>query len=316
MGGGIEVESTPGSGTNFRVTVRLSCPASAPAQAPLECRPGLPVLLAVSHPQIRMILARHLHAAGCVVTPAATAEAALAEYRRQLRDGAPPAAIIDQRHSDHDAAWLAANIRDITSPPALILLRQLADADTEIDRTQFDRIINKPAKPSLLIGALAELTQPAAATPAAEPKAQPDTALAPGVRVLLVDDNAVNQRVALHILKKFGAHVHCAGNGVEALQALQDADFDVVLMDCQMPEMDGYEATRRLRKSASHRDPHVPVIALTANALATDRELCLAAGMDDFLTKPIDRQRLEEALKRAVLRSDPPRMSLAQGGNA
>jgi len=132
----------------------------------------------------------------------------------------------------------------------------------------------------------------------------------------LVDDNAVNQRVAVHILKKFGAHVQCAGNGLEALQALHDADFDVVLMDCQMPEMDGYEATRQLRKSASHRYPQVPVIALTANALAGDRELCLAAGMDDFLSKPIDRHSLQEALKRAVLRTDALRAPRAQSGMA
>jgi signal transduction histidine kinase/CheY-like chemotaxis protein len=312
MGGGIEVDSTPGIGTTFRVTVRLSCPDTAPAEAPLECRPGLPVLLAVSHPRTRMIIARQLQAVGCAVRPVATAEQALADYRRQLSDAAPPAvAIIDQRLSDHDAAWLAENIRGINSPPpALILLRPLSYADTEIDRTQFDRVINKPAKPSLLMGAVVQLTQPAA-TPAPEPEAQPDTALAPGVRVLLVDDNAVNQRVAVHILKKFGAHVHCAGNGLEALQALHDADFDVVLMDCQMPEMDGYEATRQLRRSTSHRYPQVPVIALTANALAGDRELCLAAGMDDFLSKPIDRHSLQEALKRAVLRSDPaPRATL------
>jgi CheY-like chemotaxis protein len=127
------------------------------------------------------------------------------------------------------------------------------------------------------------------------------TSLKPGLRVLLADDNPVNQKVATHLLKKLGAHVHCVGNGAEALQALCDADFDVVLMDCQMPEMDGYEATRRLRRSsAAYRNPSIPVIALTANAFATDREHCLTAGMNDFLTKPIERVRLEEALMRVL----------------
>jgi CheY-like chemotaxis protein len=103
------------------------------------------------------------------------------------------------------------------------------------------------------------------------------------------------------VQKKLGAHVHGVSNGIEALQALRDADFDVVLMDCQMPEMDGYEATRRLRQSAAAcRNPRIPVIALTANAFATDREQCLAAGMDDFLTKPIEQTRLEEALMRVL----------------
>jgi signal transduction histidine kinase/DNA-binding response OmpR family regulator len=330
MGGGIEVESTPGVGTTFRVTVRLACPNGMPAEAPLECRPGLKVLLVVSHPVIRSILARRLTTARCLTITAASAEEAWDEYCRQLSDAAPPdAAIIDQRLSDHDAAWLAANLRSMSSPPpTVILLRPLSDGGRELDRTQFDRIINKPVKPSLLIRAREELTRPAAATPVATPaatpadapadapQALPPTTLAPGLRVLLADDNAVNQRVAFHILKKFGAHVHCVGNGLEALQALKDADFDVVLMDCQMPEMDGYEATRQLRKSALHRHPRIPVIALTANALATDRELCLAAGMDDFLSKPIDRYRLEQALRRTLDRGDPPRIPLVQGGNA
>jgi signal transduction histidine kinase/DNA-binding response OmpR family regulator len=320
MGGGIEVQSTPGIGTTFRVTVRLSCPDAAPPEAPLECRPGLTVLLAVSHPQICMILARQLNAVGCEVRTATTAELALADYRRLLSEAVPPAvAIIDQRFSDHDAAWLAANIRGINSPPpAFILLRQLSDVGAEIDRMQFDRVINKPAKTRLLIRAVAQLTQPAAAAPAAEPKTLPATALAPGLRVLLADDNVVNQKVATHVLKKIGAQVHCVANGLEALQALRDADFDVVLMDCQMPEMDGLEATRQLRKSANTcRNPLVPVIALTANALATDRELCLAAGMNDYLSKPIDRHRLEEALNRAMDRSDrPPAAAAAQGGKA
>jgi CheY-like chemotaxis protein len=122
-----------------------------------------------------------------------------------------------------------------------------------------------------------------------------------GLRVLLADDNLVNQKVATYLLRKLGADVHSVGNGLEALQALRDADFDVVLMDCQMPELDGYEATRQLRQSAGTcRNPQIPVIALTANAFATDREQCLAAGMDDFLTKPIERARLEEALMNVL----------------
>ena len=331
MGGSIEVHSTPGIGTTFRATVRLPCagtaPADASAHARLECRPGLKVLLAVRHPRIREILARHLNAAGCTTSAAGSAGQAWDDYRKHLTDGAPPAVtIIDQHLSDHDGTWLAARIRGLDSPAALILLRQLSATGTEMDRTLFDRVISKPAKPDLLIGAMGQLTQRSAAVPAGVPAEQPATATGPGLRVLLADDNAVNQKVATHILKKFAAHVHCVGNGLEALQALRDADFDVVLMDCQMPEMDGFEATRQLRQAASAvRNPHVPVIALTANALSTDRELCLAAGMNDYLSKPVDRQRLEAALRRAVprgerLRAQPataqPRMTVAQGGKA
>jgi CheY-like chemotaxis protein len=118
--------------------------------------------------------------------------------------------------------------------------------------------------------------------------------------VLLADDNAVNRKVAMHLLKRCGAEVRCVSSGIDALRVLCESDFDVVLMDCQMPDMDGFEATRQLRASSSVRNPQIPVIAFTGNALAGDRERCLAAGMNDFVSKPVDRDRLEAALQRAT----------------
>ena len=178
-------------------------------------------------------------------------------------------------------------------------MRSLSSGTTEIERSLFDRFITKPAKPAMLINALAE--QPQDATEPSIPRAVAGTAGATrGVRVLVADDNAVNQKVAAHMLRKLGADVDCVSNGLEALEALRTREFDLVLMDCQMPEMDGYEATRQLRNAdGAHRNRNIPVIALTANALATDREKCIAAGMNDYLTKPIDRARLEQALALA-----------------
>ena len=329
MGGSIEAESTLGVGTTFRMAVVLPCIDVQTPESPAECRTGLKVLLAVSHTRIRSIIVRQLIAAGCQPFVAASAQQAWEEYRGRLADGDPPdVAIVDQQLSDHDGYWFASQIRRLhTPPPGLILLRQLSRADKDLDQSLFDRVINKPAKPTLLVRALAQLTQPRAPAPT-ELLQQPSAIqLSSGLRVLLADDNLVNQKVATHMLKRCGAQVHCVGNGIEALQALRDADFDVVLMDCQMPDMDGFEATRQLRNSPDlFRNPNVTVIALTANALATDREQCLAAGMNDFLSKPIDRDRLEESLLRAVQRSEQPprpmddaapvRSSLAQGGNA
>jgi CheY-like chemotaxis protein/HPt (histidine-containing phosphotransfer) domain-containing protein len=155
-------------------------------------------------------------------------------------------------------------------------------------------------KTAVLIRTLCELTD-RGATPARRTGAASGLVGMPGLRVLLADDNAVNQKVAIHWLKKLGATVTSVANGAEVLQALRDAWFDVILMDCQMPEMDGYEATRQLRvSSGAYGDPRIPVIALTAHALATDRERCLAAGMNDYLTKPIDPLRLQDALARAM----------------
>jgi two-component system sensor histidine kinase/response regulator len=220
--------------------------------------------------------------------------------------------------SDHDGAWLAEQIRRLeTPPPALILLRNLSHAGLAIDGKLFDRLINKPAKSGLLIRAIAQLTESSIAAQTKTPTQTRASALRTGIRVLLADDNVVNQKVTTHLLKRCGARVHCVGNGHEALQALRSGDFDVVLMDCQMPEMDGYEATRQLRNSPGlYKNPNIPVIALTANALASDHDQCIEAGMDDFLTKPIDRTRLEESLGRALLGSERRIAGSASGANS
>jgi two-component system sensor histidine kinase/response regulator len=160
-------------------------------------------------------------------------------------------------------------------------------------------VITKPVKTGVLIRVLAELTQNAPRVLANE--AEPEILPLTGRRILLAEDNPVNQKLAVRLLQRFGAHVEVAPNGLVALQALRDAHFDAVLMDCQMPLLDGYEATRQLRAPGSGvRNPKIPVIALTAHALATDRAKCLAAGMDDYLTKPINPNHLQKALARAL----------------
>jgi len=117
--------------------------------------------------------------------------------------------------------------------------------------------------------------------------------------ILLVEDNALNQLVATKLLAKLGYEVAVAANGIEALAALEHANFDAVLMDCQMPEMDGYDATRELRRREGTAR-HTPVIAMTAAAMQGDREECLAAGMDDYLTKPIRADALSETIGRWI----------------
>jgi CheY-like chemotaxis protein len=118
------------------------------------------------------------------------------------------------------------------------------------------------------------------------------------LRVLLAEDNLVNQRVALLQLKKLGHRATAASNGLEVLAALEKADFDVILMDCHMPEMDGFEATRRIRSHPTKA--RIRVVAVTANAMQGDREKCIAAGMDDYLSKPVRVAELQAALVRAA----------------
>jgi CheY-like chemotaxis protein len=131
----------------------------------------------------------------------------------------------------------------------------------------------------------------------AEPALAPQAELG-GLRILLAEDNAVNQYLALSLLKQQQHQVTVVTNGLEALTALQGQAFDVVLMDMQMPEMDGIEATLRIRESERRVGGHIPIIAITANAMKGDRERCVAAGMDDYVSKPLNKRELFAALAR------------------
>src|SRR2546427_7219325 len=137
----------------------------------------------------------------------------------------------------------------------------------------------------------------------------PLAAAAKNVRVLLAEDNMVNQRLALKQLKKLGYNADAVADGAEVLKALKQIRYDIIIMDCQMPEMDGYEVTRHIREK--EKDPIEPlsfspyIVALTANVLQGDRERCLAAGMNDYLTKPLHLSDLDSVLQRALLKVHP-----------
>ncbi len=168
------------------------------------------------------------------------------------------------------------------------------------EELNFSAYLTKPLKPSALYDALASIFARSLATPKTEPaKVVMDAEMGRlhPLRILLAEDNVVNQKLALRILERLGYRADIASNGLEAVQSVERQTYDVVLMDVQMPEMDGLDATRNIRRLAQVTQPHI--IAMTANAMEGDREMCLASGMNDYVSKPIRVNELVNALLTA-----------------
>jgi CheY-like chemotaxis protein len=220
----------------------------------------------------------------------------------------PPAAILLSQRAP-GGPELAAAIAARNPPIPLLTLASLVGR-APLAGSQAS--LSKPLRRGALFQALdGLLLAPAAAVrPPPAPPPPPDRG---GWRILLAEDNSINQRVAVAILGRLGYRVDVVANGREALVALGRAPYDLVLMDCQMPEMDGYEATRAVRSAGrSVFNPRVPIVALTANAMSGDRERCIEAGMDDYLTKPIVAKQLSDCLARHLAGlTMPPTPSVA-----
>ncbi len=204
-----------------------------------------------------------------------------------------------------DGIALAAELRKLCPAPALplILLSSLGGNAGELQTPLFGACLTKPIRASSLFDTLAATLAGSAGQrrAAAQPpiSMDPEMAARHPLRILLAEDNAVNQKLALRLLAQMGYRADVAANGLEAIQALERQPYDVVLMDVQMPEMDGLDATRRIRARWPAAEPagRVPhIIAMTANAMQGDREECLAAGMDDYISKPIRVEALVQAL--------------------
>ena len=313
MEGTIGVESTEGHGACFTFTVLLETrpagPRKFPGAAPALLA-GRRILIVDDNATNRRILGhqtRGWHMVPQVFDSGAEALAALRAGERF------DCAILDMQMPGMDGATLARALRQLEPAPAmpLLLLSSSGPCADVIEAGLFAASLAKPAKPGPLGEALARLCAHAP-TPASGHRAPP--AAPPLVtraeRLLLVEDNRVNQRVALQMLARLGFRADVAANGYEALAALQLHPYDIVLMDVQMPGMDGLEATRQLRTTRSAGHPRPWIIALTANAMRGDRELCLSAGMDDYISKPIRPAELASVLDRARLRpaatSAPP----------
>ncbi len=297
MGGQMGVESEPGRGSTFWFTAELGLePEAGTAGTQAALRPAH-VLIVDDHPSGRAILERYVTGWGLQAHLATGAGAALAEIRRRAgSEERIEAVLIDLQIRGGEGAALAAEMAGDTE---LRAVARICLSGSWMPREGSDGAVrlSKPVKPAALREALAQVVQPAREHSPALPASGPTCPHPSRGRILIAEDNPVNQRVASLQVERFGFQSDVVGNGEEALEALERLSYALVLMDCQMPEMDGYAATRELRRR-ENGERHTPVIALTANAFATDREACLQAGMDDHLAKPVRLQDLGEILDR------------------
>ncbi len=305
MGGEIGVRSEPGQGSTFWFTVAFQPARSAAAveQGPPGTLAGIAVLVAGDHPSGLASLQQQLASWDVAVEVAGSPGDVLSRLRHRAEAGSPFAvAIVDAQLGGCDTLALA---RAIKQDPAargtrLVLLSagSMRGRAGEAKSAGFDALLTKPVRQSQLHDCLVTLL---GAPRAEEPRpivtrhSLADARGAHRPTILLAEDNEVNQKLAVALLEQFGYRVEVVGNGVEAVAAVRRGGYDLVLMDCQMPEMDGYEATAEIRR-LEQGGRRLPVVAMTANAMQGERERCLAAGMDDYLTKPIKRQMLRDLL--------------------
>jgi len=290
MGGTIGVDSTVGRGSCFWFELRLPMAEQPCAPSGAEDLTGLSVLLVDHHPVSLRIIEQQLAAIGCRVTCAGTALQSETAWHALLATGrVPDVVILDQALADHPGRWVAGKIRGTAAGAQvpIVLMTSLAGKSADaVDGGLISRVMMKPVKPSALMQYLSEIA--GLRPPPAAPDTGPDDTLQ-GLRVLIAEDNLVNQMIARRTLEKLGATVVVVATGQAAIDHLLSFAADVVLMDCQMPELDGYQATRMIRAGAAGaRAAAMPIVALTAHASTDERARCLAAGMDAHLTKPID----------------------------
>ena len=238
--------------------------------------------------------------------PAAPARGAAAEARDLAWVGRHEAAIALCTQALRDPA-LAREVRRLRPALPRVLFSSLGRREVDDSEALFNAYLSKPLRQSQLFDTLAGLL---AHDPVQRPSPAPArAAIDPGLaarhplRILLAEDNVVNQKLAMRLLQQMGYRADLASNGIEAVESVQRQTYDVVLMDVQMPELDGLDATRRICGLLPPGE-RPRIVAMTANAMQGDREMCLAAGMDDYLTKPIRVDRLVEALRAARARED------------
>jgi CheY-like chemotaxis protein len=305
MGGTIGLRSAPDRGSTFSFTIRVELDSSVSATPP-PARPGHPRALVVDdHETSRRILVELLQQAGFEVAAAASGTEALAAFEAATQARATHAVVLVDIHMpgmDGLELVTQASTRFGVDPRRVVMLTSdRAAADLERCRTLgLEAHVTKPVRLDALLEAVDAILGrdgPAARLPLARP---PVAAPHRRLRILVAEDNIVNQRLAAACITRRGHQAVVVSNGREAVDRWTRELFDAIFMDVQMPEMDGLEATLRIRASERSRPGHTPIVAMTAHAMSTDRDRCLAAGMDDYVTKPISLREIDRVLEAII----------------
>ncbi|HET6898309.1 MAG TPA: response regulator, partial [Vicinamibacteria bacterium] len=303
MRGGIGVDTAPGGGSTFWFTARLKRRPDAPPPPASKRLAGRLALIACGSGTVCRILSTQLEAAGMIVRTANDLKGARGTLEDESSDDID-LVVVDQELPGLDLPAFAREVRERSRAVRVVLLVPIgARAGTEGPHAP-DAVLTKPVRPSALeeqvIALLAGEVPVTVPEPAGGGAVEVD---ADAPLVLVVEDNDINRAVALRTLERLGYRATGVRNGLEAVETFTPGTYGAVLMDCQMPVMDGYEATGRMRKAEAGRRP-TPILAMTAGVLAGDRERCLAAGMDDYISKPVAFEDLAAALRRWVPRGD------------
>ena len=312
MGGDIGVNSTPGKGSEFWFTARFGKQVDRPDLSPPVDVSGIKMLIVDDNLTSRTALRDQLAAWGVDVGEAENSENAIQELRNAQTSGKPfQVAILDLHMPESNGEELGGLIqaeKELDQPKLVMMTPMGLRGDARrLEELGFAAYLTKPIRQQDLHDCLATVAGGQKRTSGKQKIVTKHTvrdSRRSTLQILIAEDNIVNQKVALGILKKAGYNAVAVANGKEAVKALEETQYNIVLMDCQMPEMDGYQATAKIRdEKSSVLDHKIPVIAMTANAMQGDRERCLDAGMDDYIAKPVTPKSLTEILDKWLVRS-------------
>jgi CheY-like chemotaxis protein len=307
MGGEIHVESELGKGTTVSFEIEVPRSAASEEEARVNSLPKDIRALVVDDDEVaRRVLSQLCISFGMKCDTAQSGMEALTKMRAAATQGVPyTLALLDMRMPLMDGAQLARTIKkdeQLKSTRLAIVSAFARPDDSTLPIGMVEAVLTKPVRADVLLPVLTRMfrtNQGATTTTSIKPRVDSGSGLLGGKRVLVVEDNAVNQKLVSRMLEKLGCKFDMAANGNEAVGMALNMHFDLVLMDCQMPELDGYDATREIRRRMGHQ--RLPIVAMTANAMQGDRDKCLAAGMDDYISKPMKLEDVRDTLTRWLI---------------